>query len=62
MRDLPFRYSLDYNDFVTVVMGDFERWLDWELRHGGATNPITLEKSFRAMEIALEAQALAERS
>lgn len=38
MRSLNFRYSLDYYDFIAVVTGEFEAWLDYELSHGGATD------------------------
>jgi hypothetical protein len=38
MRSLPFSYSLDYYDFIDAVTGEFEAWLDYELRQGGTTN------------------------
>jgi hypothetical protein len=38
VRSLSFCYSLDYYDFIAVVTGEYEAWLDHELSHGGATD------------------------
>lgn len=37
MRPLQFRYSLNYYDFIETVKSEFETWLRYELRHGGAS-------------------------
>src|SRR5947208_3565685 len=37
MSELTFRYSVDYDELIAAATTDFERWLDYELAHGGVS-------------------------